>query len=74
MEPRFKLSKVSSAPAADASLYRSIVGSLLYLTHTRPDISFAVGYVSRFMEAPTTTTEHFAAVKRILRYLAGTMY
>jgi len=71
MEPRFKLSKVSSAPAADATLYRSIVGSLRYLTHTRPDISFAVGYVSRFMEAPTA--EHLAAVKRILRYLAGTL-
>ncbi|RLM86324.1 hypothetical protein C2845_PM04G09570 [Panicum miliaceum] len=71
MEPRFKLSKVSSAPAADASLYRSIVGSLRYLTHTRPDISFVVGYVNRFMEAPTT--EHFAAVKRILRYMAGTL-
>ena len=71
MEPRFKLSKDSSAPATDATLYRSIVGSLRYLTHTRPDISFAVGYVSRFMEAPTT--EHFAAVKRILRYLAGTL-
>uniref|UniRef100_A0A0A9GXS2 Reverse transcriptase Ty1/copia-type domain-containing protein n=1 Tax=Arundo donax TaxID=35708 RepID=A0A0A9GXS2_ARUDO len=68
MEPRFKLSKVSSAPV---TAYRSIVGSLHYLVHTRPDIAYSVGYVSRFMEAPMT--EHLAAVKRILRYLARTL-
>jgi hypothetical protein len=71
MEPRLKLSKYSKAPPTDASFYRSIVGCLRYLVHTRPDISFAVGYVSRFMEAPTT--EHLAAVKHLLRYIAGTI-
>jgi hypothetical protein len=71
MEPRFKLSKVSTAPP-DATEYRSIVGSLRYLVHTRPDIAYSVGYVSRFMEEPTT--EHLAAVKRILRYIAGTRH
>lgn len=71
MEPRLKLSKVSTAAAVDATEYRSIVGSLRYLVHTRPDIGFAVGYVSRFMESPTT--EHLAAVKRILRYVAGSI-
>jgi hypothetical protein len=71
MEPRFKLSKISTAPPVDATEYRGIVGSLRYLVHTRPDIAFAVGYVSRFMEAPTS--EHLAAVKRILRYIAGTI-
>ena len=71
MEPRLKLSKDSSNPAVDAMLYRSIVGSLRYLAHTRPDISFAVGMVSRFMEAPTT--EHMSAVKHLLRYVAGTI-
>jgi hypothetical protein len=70
MEPRFKLSKVSTAPATDATEYRSIVGTLRYLVHTRPDLAYSVGYVSRFMEAPTT--EHLAAVKHILRYIAGT--
>lgn len=70
MEPRLKLSKKSSNPPVDASMYRSIVGSLRYLVHSRPDISFAVGYVSRFMEAPTT--EHYAAVRHLLRYVAGT--
>jgi len=71
MELRLKLSKISDAPPVDATEYRGIVGSLRYLVHTRPDIAFAVGYVSRFMEAPTT--EHLAAVKRILRYVAGTI-
>ena len=55
----------------DATFYRSIVGSLRYLVHTRPDITFAVGYVSRFMEAPTA--EHLAAVKHLLRDIAGTL-
>ena len=60
MEPRFKLSKCSTAPATDATEYRNIVGSLRYLVHMRPDLTFAVGFVSRFMEAPTL--EHLAAV------------
>ena len=70
MEPRFKLSKQSTSPAVDATEYRSIVGSVRYLVHTRPDIAYSVGYVSQFMEAPTT--EHLAAVKQIIRYVAGT--
>lgn len=70
MEARLKLSKESKNPPVDATLYRSIVGSLRYLVHSRPDISFAVGYVSRFMENPMT--EHFGAVKHLLRYIAGT--
>ena len=43
-----------------------------YLIHTWPDIAFAVGYMSWFMERPTM--EHRQAVKRILRYVAGTLY
>lgn len=50
--------------------YRQVVGSLIYLAiGTRPDISFAVGYVSRFMERPAKI--HVTAVKRILKYLKG---
>ena len=52
MEEKIKLSKDSTAPLVDATSYRSIVGGLRYLTHTRPDIGFAVGYVSRFMAEP----------------------
>jgi hypothetical protein len=72
MEPRLKLSKDSKNPAVDKTLYRSIVGSLRYLVHTHPDITFAVGFVSRFMEEPTT--EHWAAVKHLIRYVAGTLH
>ncbi|XP_040258780.1 secreted RxLR effector protein 161-like [Aegilops tauschii subsp. strangulata] len=70
MEPWLRLSKNGSEPLVDATDYRSIIGGLRYLTHTRPDILFAVGYVSRFMEAPSTA--HLAAVKHLLRYIAGT--
>jgi len=46
MEEEVKLSKDSTAPLVDATSYQSIVGGLRYLTHTRPDIEFVVGYVS----------------------------
>ena len=54
MEERLKLSRDSTAKEVDATRYRRIVGSLRYLIHTRPNLSFAVGYVSRFMQRPTT--------------------
>jgi hypothetical protein len=47
------------------------VGSLRYLVHTRPDLAYSVGYVSRFLQR--LTTEHDQAVKRIIRYVAGTL-
>ena len=50
---------------------KSMVGGLRYLVHTRPDISYAVGVVSRYMERPTIM--HQNAVKRILRYIKGTL-
>ncbi|XP_066351585.1 uncharacterized mitochondrial protein AtMg00810-like [Miscanthus floridulus] len=52
MEKWLKLTKASTAVKVDATLYRSIVDSLRYLVHTRPDIAFVVGYVSRFMKDP----------------------
>ncbi|CAL8169320.1 unnamed protein product [Prunus armeniaca] len=70
MEINLKLSSNDGAPRADASMYRSIVGSLIYLSNTRPDIVHAVSVVSRFMNDPSN--HHFAAVKRILRYVQGT--
>jgi hypothetical protein len=41
-----------TTPLVDSTLYRQLVGSLLYLTHTRPDISFVVGVCSRYMQEP----------------------
>ncbi|XP_070050285.1 uncharacterized mitochondrial protein AtMg00810-like [Nicotiana tomentosiformis] len=55
---------------ADGSSFRSLVGGLIYLTLTRPDISFSVGVISRFMHRPSK--HHLRAAKRILRYVIGT--
>jgi histone deacetylase 1/2 len=55
----------------DCARYRSMVGALQYLTLTRPDISFAVNKVCQFLHSPTTV--HWSAVKRILRYVQGTL-
>lgn len=54
MEERLKLSKNGEGPKVDPTYYRSVVGSLRYLVNTRPDISYAVGVVSRYMESPNS--------------------
>jgi hypothetical protein len=71
MELGTKLSKFEGGERVDASKYRSLVGSLRYLTCTRPDISYSVGVVSRFMEEPKHA--HWKAMKRILRCIKGTV-
>ena len=52
MEEWLKLIKASTTAKVDATLYQSIVSGLRYLVHTRPNIAFVVGFVSRFMEDP----------------------
>ena len=47
-----KLSLTCTSPKVDATLYHQLVGSLLYLTHSHPDISFVVGLVARYMQHP----------------------
>jgi hypothetical protein len=59
------------ALVADSSHYRSIVGALQYLTFTRPDIAYAVQQVCLYMHDPREP--HLVAMKRILRYLQGTL-
>ena len=56
----------------DATLYRQLVGSLIYLTITRPDTSYAVHVVSQFTAAPRSL--HYVVVLRILQYLKGTIF
>jgi hypothetical protein len=66
-----KLSATYTSPEVDATLYRQLVGSLLYLTHTRPDISFVVGLIARYMQTPHES--HWKEAKRILHYVHGTV-
>ncbi|GAB2282271.1 hypothetical protein Dimus_039531 [Dionaea muscipula] len=66
-----KLSRVGNGKAVDSAVYRSMVGSLRYVTCTRPDVLYAVGVICRFMEKPSE--DHLAACKRIFRYLKGTL-
>ena len=65
-----KLSKEDSSKDFDPSLYKSIVGSFMHLTATRPDIMHDVSLISRFMERPKEA--HWQAAKIILRYVKGT--
>ena len=58
-------------PLAENILYRKLVGSLLYLTHSRPNLSYAVGAVSKFMQESHEL--HWKDTKRILRYVQGTI-
>jgi len=70
MEINVKYRRDEGQLLADPTFYRQLVGSLIYVTITRPDISFAVHTVSKFMQSPTHF--HLSAVHRILRYLLGT--
>jgi hypothetical protein len=69
MENCLKLMK-NSGEVIDATRYQSMIGSLRYLVNTRPDLAYAVGVLSRFMEAPGK--QHWAAMKQVLRYVQGT--
>ncbi|CAL8121905.1 unnamed protein product [Prunus armeniaca] len=66
-----KLSKSDGEPLSNPQQYRSILGTLEYVTLTRPELSFFVNKVCQFMHNPTS--EHWVSVKRILRYLKKTI-
>jgi hypothetical protein len=66
-----KLRKDDDSPDVDQSSYRSMIGSLLYITTSRPDIMHVVGMVGRYQAAPKQS--HLQDVKRIFRYLKETM-
>ncbi|XP_059073348.1 secreted RxLR effector protein 161-like [Cryptomeria japonica] len=65
-----KLSKDDKSPSIDATSFKRLVGSLMYLTATRSDIMYGVSLISRFVDKPKES--HWKAGKRILRYIAGT--
>lgn len=70
MEINVKYRRDEGELLSDPTLYRQLVGSLIYLTITRPDISYVVHIVSKFMQCPRHF--HLSAVKRIIRYILGT--
>ncbi|WJX64416.1 hypothetical protein P8452_49197 [Trifolium repens] len=65
-----KLTKDEKGVSVDQSLYRSMIGSLLYLTASRPDITYVVGVCARYQADPKVS--HLTQVKRILKYVNGT--
>ncbi|CAL5368182.1 unnamed protein product [Camellia sinensis] len=71
MNQKEKFCKEDGAEKVDERLYRSLIGCLMYLTATRPDIMHAVSLLSRYMHCASEI--HFQAAKRILRYVKGTI-
>ena len=70
MDPKTQLQKNMDSPSVDPQLYRSLVGSLIYLTNTQSDICYVISCVSWYMDQPEEI--HLVVAKRILRYLNGT--
>jgi hypothetical protein len=71
MESKMKMMVDTSSDLIDATLYRQIIRSLMYLTNTRPDICFEVNTLSQFLVQPRRV--HLVVEKHVMRYLKGTM-
>ena len=70
MATNTKLGNDPSGQSIDITLYRSMIGSLLYLTTSRPNITFSIGVCTRFQSNPKES--HLNAIKRIIKYVSGT--
>ena len=71
MASKLKLLSDASSDSIDAMMYHQMIGSLMYLTNTRPDIFFTVNTLSQFLTYPRHV--HLIVAKHILRYLRGTI-
>ena len=69
MDPNLKLRKAKEDAAVDKEMYQRLVGRLIYLSHTRLDIAYAVSVISQFMHSPKEV--HLQAAHRVLQYLKG---
>jgi hypothetical protein len=72
MSTSVKISSDLAGKSIDPSLYRSMIGSLLYLTASRPNIAFSVGVCARFQVNPKES--HLTVVKHIIRYVNDTLF
>jgi hypothetical protein len=72
LETNVKLHALDGELVSDFTLYQQLVGSLIYLTMTRPDLAYTVYLVSQFMTVPDSV--HYAPVLCILRYMKGTLF
>ena len=70
METNLKMSQSDGEPLTDPTSYRRLIGKLIYLTITRPDLSYSVNRLSQFVAAPRTS--HFNAAMRVLQYVKKT--
>ena len=70
MVKQLKLKTDMNEEFIDPARYKSMVGKLIHLTHSRPDLSYSVGIVSKYMAKPHNS--HLQDVKRIFRYVSGT--
>ena len=70
LEARAQFTNKEGRSTVNSIVYQSLIGSLRYLTHMRPDLLFSVGILSRYMENPNQ--EHYNGVKQVLRYVKGT--
>ena len=71
MVTNLKLLNDDSSNTVDVTLYQHIIGSLMYLTNTRPNICFAVNTLSQYMVEPRHV--HLVATKHVMKYLKGTL-
>nr|GEW24975.1 ribonuclease H-like domain, reverse transcriptase, RNA-dependent DNA polymerase [Tanacetum cinerariifolium] len=70
MDPGTRLTKITEGIMVNSAEYQSIIGCLRYLLHTRPELSYSIGLLSRFMQEPRE--QHMKAIRQVLRYVKGT--
>ncbi|XP_074373842.1 secreted RxLR effector protein 161-like [Apium graveolens] len=71
MEPRQQIGKDEKGKEVNPTVFKSLVSGLRYMVHTRSDIEYSVGTISRFMEHPTAL--HLSVARRILQYVKNTL-
>ena len=69
MDPNHKLGEAKEEPVVDKRMYQRLVGRLIYLAHTQPDITYSVSMINQFMHDPREP--HLQAAYRVLHYLKG---